>query len=77
MDRLTLVRPMPTTWLTWLKQGASATKLLTKKATRKAVLDGIGDAAKNLKSGDFFFLTYSGHGGQAPDLNSEEPDGHG
>ena len=55
-------------------QGLTAAKLLTKKATRKAVLDGIADAAKNLKSGDFFFLTYSGHGGQAPDLNGDEPD---
>ena len=53
----------------------SCTKLLTKRATREAVLNGIGDAAKNLKSGDIFFLTYSGHGGQAPDLNNEEPDG--
>ena len=43
--------------------------------TGGAVLNGIGDAAKNLKSGDIFFLTYSGHGGQAPDLNNEEPDG--
>ena len=56
-------------------QGFTASKLLTKKATRKAVLEGIADAAKNLKSGDFFFLTYSGHGGQAPDLNGDEPDG--
>lgn len=56
-------------------QGLTATKLLTKKATRKAVLDEIADAAKNLKSGDFFFLTYSGHGGQTPDLNGDEPDG--
>jgi hypothetical protein len=56
-------------------QGLTTAKLLTKKATRKAVLDGIANAAKNLKSGDFFFLTYSGHGGQTPDLNGDEPDG--
>ncbi|MEH2589108.1 caspase family protein [Bradyrhizobium sp. AZCC 1721] len=56
-------------------QGFATEKLLTKKATRKAVLDGIADAAKSLKSGDFFFLTYSGHGGQTPDLNADEPDG--
>lgn len=56
-------------------QGFSETKLLTKKATRHAVLTGIGDAAKTLKSGDMFFLTYSGHGGQLPDLNGDEPDG--
>jgi metacaspase-1 len=56
-------------------QGFGTTKLLTRKATRSAVLDGIADAAKNLKSGDFFFLTYSGHGGQVPDLNRDEVDG--
>ena len=30
---------------------------------------------KNLQIGRHLFLTYSGHGGQAPDLNNEEPDG--
>ncbi|MEO8165186.1 MAG: caspase family protein [Betaproteobacteria bacterium] len=56
-------------------QGFSAAKLLTKKATRDAVLKGIGDAAKKLKTGDLFYLTYSGHGGQLPDRNGDEPDG--
>jgi metacaspase-1 len=41
-------------------QGFAAAKLLTKKATRDAVLKGIADAAKRLKGGDIFFLTYSG-----------------
>ena len=31
-------------------------------------------AAKTLKSGDLFFLTYSGHGGQVDDTNSDEKD---
>jgi metacaspase-1 len=56
-------------------QGFASKKLLTKKATRDAVLKEIADAANELKSGDMFFLTYSGHGGQAPDLNGDEPDG--
>lgn len=56
-------------------QGFATTKLLTKKATRDAVLKGIADAAKALRSGDMFLLSYSGHGGQAPDLNGDEPDG--
>ena len=43
-------------------QGFATAKLLTKKATRAAVLTGIADAAKKLKGGDIFFLTYSGHG---------------
>ncbi|WP_207515706.1 S8 family serine peptidase [Longitalea luteola] len=29
---------------------------------------------KNLKSGDFLLITYSGHGGQIRDLNFDEPD---
>lgn len=56
-------------------RGFTSSKLLTRKATRSAVLKGIADAAKKLKSGDMFFLTYSGHGGRLPDLNDEEPDG--
>ena len=56
-------------------QGFAAAKLLTKKATRDAVLKAIAGAAKKLKIGDIFLLSYSGHGGQAPDLNGDEPDG--
>jgi len=50
-------------------------KLLTKKATRSAVKSAIAAAAKKLKSGDIFFITYSGHGGQLPDQNGDEDDG--
>lgn len=55
-------------------QGMKPTVLLTKKATRAALLAGMRAAAKSLKSGDLFFLTYSGHGGQVPDANKDEPD---
>lgn len=48
--------------------------LLTKKATRSAVLSAIRAAAKKLAAGDFFFLTYSGHGGQIKDVTGKEPD---
>ena len=48
--------------------------LLTKRATRSAVLAGMARAAKALKAGDIFLLSYSGHGGQVPDRNSDEPD---
>ena len=51
------------------------TKLLTKKATRARMVAQINKAAKTLKSGDLFLLTYSGHGGQLPDMNNDEPDG--
>ncbi len=48
--------------------------LLTKKATRANALAGIRAAAKQLKPGDLFLLTYSGHGGQVPDVTGEETD---
>lgn len=48
--------------------------LMTRRATRKAVLAGLARAAKTLKAGDIFLLTYSGHGGQVPDRTDDEPD---
>ncbi|MDO9091740.1 MAG: caspase family protein [Rubrivivax sp.] len=56
------------------KQGMKSTTLLTKKATRAAVLAALRAAVKALKSGDLFFLTFSGHGGQVPDTNRDEAD---
>ncbi len=56
-------------------RGMKPTVLLTKKATRANALAGLRSAAKALKSGDLFFLSYSGHGGQVPDTNGDEPDG--
>jgi hypothetical protein len=57
------------------KQGfKSSTLLLTKAATAEAVSTAILSAAKALKSGDLFFLTYSGHGGQVDDTNGDEKD---
>jgi hypothetical protein len=52
----------------------SSTQLLTRQATREAVLQGIRAAAKKLKSGGYFFLTYSGHGGQVDDIGGDEKD---
>jgi len=54
--------------------GMAASKLLTKAATRNAVLGAIRKAAKALKKGDLFFLSYSGHGGQVADASGDEPD---
>ena len=56
------------------QQGFKSTVLLTQKATRAAVLSGIRKAAKALGAGGFFLLTYSGHGGQVPDISGEEAD---
>ncbi len=55
-------------------RGMKTTLLLTKKGTRAHVLATVRSAAKRLVKGDFFFLTYSGHGGQVPDVTGEETD---
>ncbi len=55
-------------------QGMKPTILLSKKATRAATLARMRSAAKTLKAGELFFLTYSGHGGQVPDVTGEEVD---
>jgi hypothetical protein len=48
--------------------------LLTAAATRDKITNEISKAASELTSGDIFLLTYSGHGGQIPDLSGDEPD---
>ena len=55
-------------------QGMKASMLLTKKGTRANTLAGIRGAAKSLRAGDLFFLTFSGHGGQVPDVTGDEAD---
>ncbi|MCV2352318.1 caspase family protein [Paucibacter sp. Y2R2-4] len=55
-------------------QGMKPTVLLTKKGTRAATLAAMRSAAKSLKAGDLFLMTYSGHGGQVGDVNGDEPD---
>ena len=48
--------------------------LLTSAATLQQVTEELEDAAATLKKGDIFLLSYSGHGGQLPDQNSDEID---
>lgn len=55
-------------------KGFSVSTLLTKAATRARVISEITKAAKALMSGDIFMISYSGHGGQLPDLNNDEDD---
>jgi hypothetical protein len=46
--------------------------LLTKGATAEPVSEKVREAAAGLEEGDMLLLTYSGHGGQVPDTNSDE-----
>jgi hypothetical protein len=55
-------------------QGFTPEVLLTTAATSDAVLAAIGRAAHALGPGDTLLLTYSGHGGQVPDITGDEPD---
>ncbi|AUC15399.1 hypothetical protein BTO06_09730 [Tenacibaculum sp. SZ-18] len=52
--------------------GFNSTKLLREQATREKVFSFIENVSSELKSGDIFLVTYSGHGGQVPDYNSDE-----
>lgn len=55
-------------------QGMKSTLLITKKATRANLLAALRKAAKSLSTGDIFFMSFSGHGGQVPDVSGEEKD---
>lgn len=55
-------------------KGMKSTLLLTKKGTRANVLAAMRAAAKALVAGDLFFMSYSGHGGQVPDVSGDEAD---
>jgi len=54
--------------------GFKATQRLTATAKAATIIQDIKAAAAKLQSGDIFLLTYSGHGGQMPDTNGDEPD---
>jgi hypothetical protein len=56
-------------------RGFKTATLLTGEAKRSAVTKVLADAAATLKADDIFMLSYSGHGGQLPDLNDDEDDG--
>jgi hypothetical protein len=56
-------------------RGFETNVLQTSAATRSAVLGALDRAAQELSHGDILVLSYSGHGGQVPDENSDEDDG--
>jgi hypothetical protein len=53
-------------------EGFTTDLLLTRDATRQTVIDHIQKAASDLKAGDMFLFTVSGHGGRLPDFNQDE-----
>lgn len=55
-------------------QGFTAIKLLSPQATRQAVIDAINAAAAQLTGEDILLISYSGHGGQVPDMSGDEKD---
>ncbi len=55
-----------------LNKGFITTKLLDEQATYSNITNTLEKFAKQLENGDIFWLTYSGHGTQIPDLSSDE-----
>lgn len=55
-------------------RGLVPTVLLGGQATRAALLRRLRGAARSLRAGDLFFLSFSGHGGQVRDASGDEPD---
>jgi len=53
-------------------RGFETTVLLSDAARSEDVVREIEEAGEALAPGDIFFLTYSGHGGQVPDLNGDD-----
>lgn len=56
-------------------KGFQSSLLLRADANRSNVIASIKNASANLVTGDFFLISYSGHGGQLPDMNGDESDG--
>lgn len=57
------------------QKGYHTTTLLTKEATRSALLTKLSDFAKLARPGDTVVITNSSHGGQTPDYDNTEADG--
>jgi hypothetical protein len=56
-------------------QGFETETLLTRQATRGKVRKQLECLADRMKSGDLLVVSFSGHGGQVPDMNGDEEDG--
>jgi hypothetical protein len=49
--------------------------ILNEEATADRIISELGQSAWNLDDNGILLLTYSGHGGQIPDVNGDEEDG--
>ncbi|WP_437589706.1 caspase family protein [Sorangium sp. So ce1000] len=56
--------------------GYQSTLLLDESCTATRVLESVSDAARQLRTGDSFLITYAGHGTQVPDESDDEVDGN-
>ncbi|MBX3012191.1 MAG: caspase family protein [Caldilineaceae bacterium] len=56
--------------------GYTIQRLTTAAATKAAILTALEEAAEVLLSGDRLVFYYAGHGGQQPDPDKDEDDGH-
>jgi metacaspase-1 len=58
-----------------IARGARCNILLSQDATLQRVIDAIYVISQDAKPGETVLITYSGHGGQVPDLSHDENDG--
>ena len=58
-----------------VKGGFRTTLFTDDQATSAEVIKTIARCATELTAGDIMLLTYSGHGGQVPDVNGDDEDG--
>jgi metacaspase-1 len=59
-----------------VSKGFVPQQLIDDQATAENVQTHLNELAADLDDGDFLFLTYSGHGGQVPDVSGDEEDAY-
>jgi len=63
-------------WSAALKRhGFEVRELLDRKASGRAIREGISKLCGSAKAGDSLVVQFSGHGSYVPDTNGDEPDG--